>query len=595
VRHSFAVKKKINLTVRRSEVKKLGLLLLVGMLVLIVLSACGTKKEGKMVAQVGNMTISTDDLDQEWSNASRMIIQGVSEYERKQDLVKKLIGDKVVVLEAYKEGIDNEVEQDTAFAKQKETILLNVLYKKEIVDKAKAPEAEIKDEYDNQKEEIHAAHILAETKEEAENIYQQLKNGTDFTQLAKEKSIDPSAKNNGGDLGFFKRGKMVAEFQDAVFKLKAGEISRPVQTQYGWHVIKLIEKRSVEQTTPYEEAKKNIQSRLEQSKREQRVKEYFEELKKKVGFKVNDEALDLILSRKVEVPPDSQGLRKTGETVDVSKFTSQELSMPLFTYQGGEVSVGTFIQQFNQMPQPYRPRLSEKQKIGEIAFQTLIRELLLDVSKKENLEKSEEFAKEWNVLKEKEMIKRMRGEVILKGVGISDEEIQSYYDRFKDRFTVPAQVKVREIMVKTPEEAEAILKQLKKGSDFSKLASEKTVREYVKSSGGDLGSFPRTRYPEIFDAAIGLKKGDLAGPIKIQDRQLGIGYSVIKLEDKTEATVQPVEEVKDRVTQMARAEKDNNIYNQWVENAKARYKIEVFDDVIKSTIPETKTDSTKRG
>ncbi|MFH1336850.1 MAG: peptidylprolyl isomerase [Candidatus Zixiibacteriota bacterium] len=575
--------------------KKLGLLLLVGMLVLVVFSACGTKKEGGgVVAKVGNMTVSTDDLNQEWSNASRMVIQGVSEYERKQDLVKKLIGDKVVLLEAYKEGIDNEVEQDTAFAKQKETILLNVLYKKEIVDKSKATESEIKDEYNKQKEEIHAVHILVETKEEADNIYQQLKNGADFTQLAKEKSIDPSAKNNGGDLGFFGWGKMVPEFQDVAFKLKTGEISRPVQTQYGWHIIKLIEKRSVEQTS-YEEAKKMIQSRLEQTKREQRVKEYFEELKKKVGFKINDQALDLIQSRKVEVPPDSQGLSKTGETVDVSKFTSQELSMPLFTYQGGEVSVGTFVQQFNQMPQPYRPRLSDKQKIGEIAFQTLIRDMLLNVAKKENLEKNEEFAKEWDVLKEKEMIKRMRAEVILKGVGISDEEIQSYYDRFKDRFTVPAQVKVREIMVKTPEEAEVILKQLKQGSDFSKLASEKTIREYVKGSGGDLGSFPRTRYPEIFDAAIGLKKGDLAGPIKIQDRQLGIGYSVIKLEDKTEAKVQPLEEVKDRVTQMARAEKDNNIYNQWVENAKARYKIEVFDDVIKSTIPETKADSTKRG
>jgi foldase protein PrsA len=150
-------------------------------------------------------------------------------------------------------------------------------------------------------------------------------------------------------------------------------------------------------------------------------------------------------------------------------------------------------------------------------------------------------------------------------------------------------------MVKTPEEGEAILKQLRNGADFSKLASEKTIREYVKGAGGDLGSFPRTRYPEIFDAAIALKKGELAGPIKIQDRQLGVGYSVIQLEDKTEEKVQPLEEVKDRVTQMARAEKDNNVYNQWVENAKARYKIEVFDDVIKSTIPETKSDSTSRG
>ncbi len=573
--------------------KRLGLLLLAGMLVSVVFFACGTKKEGGgVVAKVGNMTVSTDELNQEWSNASRMIIRGVSEYERKQDLVNKLIGEKVVLLEAYKEGIDNEVEQDTTFAKQKETILLNVLYKKEIVDKAKASESEIKDEYDKQKEEIHAAHILVETKDEADSIYQQLKSGADFTQLAKEKSIDPSAKNNGGDLGFFKWGKMVPEFQEAAFQLKVGEISRPVQTKYGWHIIKLIEKRAVAQSS-YEDAKKLILPRLEQAKREQRVKEYFEELKKKVGFKINDQALDLILSKKVEVPPDSQGLRKTGETIDASQFTSQELSMPLFTYQGGEVSVGNFVQQFNQMPQPYRPRLSDKERIGEIAFQTQVRDLLLDVAKKDNLEKSDEFAKEWDALKEKEMIKRMKGEVILKGVGISDEEVQSYYDRFKDRFTIPAQVKVREIMVQTPDEAEAILKQLKQGADFSKLATEKTIRQYVKNSGGDLGTFPRTRYPEIFDAAIVLKKGELAGPIKSQDRQLGTVYSVIRLEDKTAAKVQPLDEVRDRVIQMARTEKDNNVYNQWVENAKARYKIEVFDDVIRSTIQET--DSTKQG
>ncbi len=574
--------------------KKLGLALLAGMLILVIFSACGSQKGEKVVAKVGSLTVTTDELEQEWSAASRMIIQGVSELDRKKEIVNKMIGDKVVVLEAYKEGIDNEVEKDSSFAKQKETLLLNVLYKKEIVDKTKATEAEIKEEYDKQKEEIHAAHILVVTKEEADKIHQQLKGGTDFTQLAKEKSIDPSAKNNGGDLGFFGRGKMIPEFQDVAFSLKEGDISRPVQTQYGWHVIKMIEKRQ-QQQSPYEEAKKQIQSRLDQTKREKRVKEYFNDLKKRVGFKINDQALELILSKKEEIPPDSLGLKKPGETVDPDKFSPEELNSNLFSYQGGTVTVGTFIQQYTQMPQPYRPRLADKEKIGEIVFQTLVKDVLVVVAKKDNLEKTKDFEKEWNNSKEKEMAKRMRSEVILKGVGISDAEIQSYYDRFKDRFMVQAQVKVREIMVKTPEEADAILKQLKKGADFAKLATEKTIRETVRGAGGDLGSFARTRYPEIFDAAVGLKIGDLAGPIKISDRSLGQGYSVIKLEDKTEEQIQPLEEVKDRVIQMARREKDNNIYNQWVENAKARYKIEVYDDVIKSTVTETKADSTKKG
>jgi parvulin-like peptidyl-prolyl isomerase len=187
---------------------------------------------------------------------------------------------------------------------------------------------------------------------------------------------------------------------------------------------------------------------------------------------------------------------------------------------------------------------------------------------------------------EKEMAVRMKNEVILKGVGISDDELKSYYDRHKDRFTVQAKVKIREILLKTEEEAQDVLKQLQGGADFTRLAQEKTIRTSAKGSGGDLGEFTRPRYPELFDAAVKLKKGKMDGPIKIQDRQFGESYAVIKLTSKTEETVQSLEEVKDRLTRMARQEKDNNIYKNWIENNRTRYKIEVFDEVIESTIQE---------
>jgi parvulin-like peptidyl-prolyl isomerase len=574
-------------------VKKVAVVLIAGVLVLTSFYGCGSQKKEKIVAKVGDREITSDELEKQWADASRMIIQGVSEFDRKKEIVNRMIGDQVVIMEAYKEGIDNEVEGDSNFANQKESILLTVLYKREIADKAQVSESEIKQEYEKGNEEVHAWHILVETKQEADNIYQSLKNGADFAQLAKEKSIDPTVKDNAGDLGFFRWGKMVPEFQEAAFKLKEGEISRPVKSTYGWHIIKVVEKRKVDQP-PYEEAKTLIQARLDQAKKQQMVTEYFKKLKKKVGFKINDKALDLLMSKKEEMPSDTLGLRRPGDVLDLNKFTPEEQNMTLFSYKGGEVTVGTFVQQFNEYPPAYRPRLSDKEKIEEMAFQTQIRSLLLDESREENLEKTKDFEKEWKNLMEKEMAERMRGEVILKEVGISDEEIQSYYDRHKDRFTVQPQVKVREILVKTKDEADAVLKQLKKGEDFAKLAQEKTIRTYAKSSGGDLGSFTRSRYPELFDAAMGINKGSLAGPIKIMDRQLGEAYAVIKLEDKTEEKVQPLEEVKDRVIQMARREKDNAIYTQWVENAKARYKIEIFDDAIKSTVKEA-ADTTQKG
>lgn len=96
-------------------------------------------------------------------------------------------------------------------------------------------------------EEVHARHILVASQEDAEAIKAELANGKPFEVLAMEKSTDPSAAQNGGDLGFFQRGQMVKPFEDAAFSLNVGEVSDPIESQFGWHVIRLEEKR---QSTP---------------------------------------------------------------------------------------------------------------------------------------------------------------------------------------------------------------------------------------------------------------------------------------------------------------------------------------------------------
>jgi peptidyl-prolyl cis-trans isomerase C len=90
--------------------------------------------------------------------------------------------------------------------------------------------------------EVHARHILVETEDQAKAILADLKNGGDFAAIAKEKSKDPGAAN-GGDLGYFTQDQMVPEFAQAAFKLDPGQLSDPVKTQFGWHIIKVEEKR----------------------------------------------------------------------------------------------------------------------------------------------------------------------------------------------------------------------------------------------------------------------------------------------------------------------------------------------------------------
>jgi peptidyl-prolyl cis-trans isomerase C len=107
-------------------------------------------------------------------------------------------------------------------------------------------------------EEVHARHILVPTEDEAKAVLAQLKGGADFATLAKEKSKDPGAAE-GGDLGYFTKEQMVPEFADVAFKLPKGQLSDPVKTQFGWHIIKVEDKRT-RPTPTFDQVKPQIEN-----------------------------------------------------------------------------------------------------------------------------------------------------------------------------------------------------------------------------------------------------------------------------------------------------------------------------------------------
>lgn len=145
--------------------------------------------------------------------------------------------------EADKLGDSPEFQRQMAFARQK--ALMEAEMTK--VSAGAVTDAAIQQTYDqaakNQKpvEEIHARHILVDTEEQAKAALARVKGGEDFIKVAIDVSKDPGSP--GGDLGFFTRDKMVPEFADAAFKMEAGQISEPVKSQFGWHIIKVEEKR----------------------------------------------------------------------------------------------------------------------------------------------------------------------------------------------------------------------------------------------------------------------------------------------------------------------------------------------------------------
>ncbi len=164
-------------------------------------------------------------------------------------LLARVIDSHLLEQQALKEDIEKRPDVQEALAQARLQVLGQQVI--EIAVKEGSTDQRLQQAYDAMKSqpgfaspELHAEHILLKTKEEAEAVIADLSKGADFAALAKEKSIDPSAQQNGGDLGYFSEGTMVKEFADAAFQIPVGTVGKdPVQTQFGWHVIKVLDKR----------------------------------------------------------------------------------------------------------------------------------------------------------------------------------------------------------------------------------------------------------------------------------------------------------------------------------------------------------------
>lgn len=183
----------------------------------------------------------------------------------KMEVLKNLVRERLLLKEAENAGTDKTPEVQKQLEVMKNQIVIQAYLKAQVA--KLVPESEMQAKYDEMKKqydgktEVKARHILVKTQEDAQKIAAELKAGGDFAKIAKEKSEDKGSGAEGGELGYFTKDRMVPEFATAAFKLKKDEISEPVKTDFGWHVIQVEDIRPV-QPPKFEDVKEQIQQGL---------------------------------------------------------------------------------------------------------------------------------------------------------------------------------------------------------------------------------------------------------------------------------------------------------------------------------------------
>jgi len=228
-----------------------------------ILLSAGSESMAVELAKIGSKSITDADLKAlvgQVSDGQKAQINGDPDI--KARMVDNLVVEELFVQEAEKTDVSKDKEFLSGVERARRQLLAQKYLQKTV--QPNITDANVKIFFDKNKarysqNEVHAQHVLLKEEAEAKEVLAKAKKGEDFETLAKKHSKDPSAAQNGGDLGFFTRSRMVPQFADKAFSMKKGEISDPVKSPFGWHIIKMIEARDGK-PVKYDEIKDQVKA-----------------------------------------------------------------------------------------------------------------------------------------------------------------------------------------------------------------------------------------------------------------------------------------------------------------------------------------------
>jgi len=246
----------------------------------------------EILAVVGTRKITRQHLDMLMQGLAPQVAAQFNSEEGRKRLLEELINQELLYLDALEEGLDKSEEYALEVKRAEETILKQMAMNK-LLAGASVQEGEVLNYFNNNKpmfknpDTIRASHILLASEKDALKVLEEIEKGLSFEKAAEKYSSCPS-KEQGGDLGYFSLGSMVPEFEEAAFRLNVGEISAPVKTQFGYHIIKVVDKKPGGEKT-FDEVKNQIWQQLLMKKQQDLYLKKTSELRKKFQVKLNNQ------------------------------------------------------------------------------------------------------------------------------------------------------------------------------------------------------------------------------------------------------------------------------------------------------------------
>jgi len=559
-------------------------LLIIG---LILITGCGLSDD--TIAKVGGTKITVDEFKYQLGKRypGKAVFTNVDSV-TKATMINRMVTTAMKVNAAKALGLDKESSFINEFNNQKSRLLGQKYFERTIVDKL-VSEQELRESFEKRKEEVRASHILLSfqggrsgdserTKEEALRFATELKaridKGENFDKLAEEFSNDPSAKRNKGDLGYFSWGRMVDEFQKKAFSLKPGEVSDPTETPYGYHIIKVVDRRINPEFNPdnFEAQKLEIKRSLYFAHQDSAMKMWRaveDKLKKDNAMQIMNENVDKVVTLAKE--------KQAKQQVKAEDYTDDEKNIELAKWKGGRLLFKDFMDAYQNHFDALRRRIVDKNSFQKDVENRAFSELITKDAERMGLLNEKDIKLELKEFSDQNLVSAVEKREITDKAQPTDEDIKKYYEEHKDEYKNPAEIELWEVYLKNESTAKKIAEWAKSGKNFEALAAKYSEDEAGKKKKGYQGFKAEKRYGVVSQEAFKAGANKIVGPIK-----KGIGWSVIKTGAIKAETQKTFEDASSQVKSKVRTTKLGDRRKEWEEAIKAKNTVTLNTKVIKN-------------
>lgn len=242
------------------------------------------------------------------------------------------------------------------------------------------------------------------------------------------------------------------------------------------------------------------------------------------------------------------------------------------------------------LPPQTKAFLASPEGINRLKDELIKREVLYEEAKKKELAKSEEFKRRLEEFKKITLINMLLEQELKNIQQVTEKDAKDYYEKNKDQFIKPTEVRLSQIVVKSEDDAKKVYERVDKGEDFAKIAKELSKDDKTKASGGDMGFFKKGQLEsQIENLAFSLKKGQVSMPLNRKD-----GIYIFKVTD-VKGTPVEFEQIKQQLMEQLKAKKQQDWFNSYIEELKKKHKVEINEKILQEMLSQALIGGNKTG